>query len=53
MTEQEFVQRVKEQNKKLYLSALSVVKNAADAENYAELVEENSRVYWETAGRVR
>lgn len=33
MTENEFVQRVKEQNKKLYLSALSVVKNAADAED--------------------
>ena len=33
MTEQEFVQRVKDQNKKLYLSALSVVKNAADAED--------------------
>lgn len=33
MTENEFVQRVKEQNKKLYLSALSVVKNTADAED--------------------
>ena len=33
MTENEFVSKVKEQNKKLYLSALSVVKNAADAED--------------------
>lgn len=33
--------------------AVAFAKNAADAENYAELVEENSRVYWETAGRVR
>ena len=33
MTDKEFVQRVKDQNKKLYLSALSVVKNAADAED--------------------
>ena len=33
MTENEFVSRVKDQNKKLYLSALSVVKNAADAED--------------------
>ena len=33
MTENEFVSRVSEQNKKLYLSALSVVRNAADAED--------------------
>lgn len=33
MTDIEFVKRVKDQNKKLYLSALSVVKNAADAED--------------------
>lgn len=33
--------------------AVAFAEHAADAENCAELVEENARVFWETAGRVR
>lgn len=31
---------------------VTFAENAADAENYAELVEENARVFWETVGRM-
>ena len=50
MTDKEFVARVKEQNKKLYLSALSVVKNTADAE---DAVASAVAYAWEKLGELR
>ena len=50
MTENEFVERVTTQNKKLYLSALSVVKNTADAE---DAVAAAVAYAWEKLGDLR